>query len=54
MSERLGGQEDRNVEIQKAKKKVEQECDGLKKNIQDMEMNLRKSESEKQSRYCLQ
>ncbi len=50
ITDRLADQDDRNVELQKAKKKVEGECDALKKTIQDLEMSLRKAESEKQSK----
>lgn len=50
LNERLGDQEDRNSDLQKAKKKMESDCENFKKQIQDLEMALRKSESEKQSR----
>lgn len=50
LNDRLGDQEDRNADLQRAKKKLESELDSLKKQIQDLEMSLRKSESEKQSK----
>lgn len=43
-------QEDRNNELTKTKKKMEMDADSLKKNIQDIELSLRKSESEKTSK----
>ncbi|TKR58607.1 hypothetical protein L596_030031 [Steinernema carpocapsae] len=46
LNERLGDQEDRNADVSRAKKKVEAECENLKKQIQDLEMSLRKADSE--------
>lgn len=46
----MNDQESRNSELTKAKKKIEGELDGLKKNIQDLEMSLRKADSEKTSK----
>ncbi|KAI6228188.1 Myosin head [Aphelenchoides besseyi] len=42
--------EDRNADLQRGKKKLEGDLESLKKQIQDLEMSLRKSESEKQSK----
>lgn len=50
LQDRLGELEDRNSDLQRVKKKGEQEIDNLKKNVQDMELSLRKAESEKQAR----
>lgn len=50
LSDRLGDMEDRNSDLQRAKKKAEQDIEGLKKNSQDLELSLRKAESEKQAR----
>lgn len=43
-------QEERNSDLQKGKKKVEQECDTLRKNIQDLELSIKKQEAEKQAK----
>uniref|UniRef100_A0A914CDF9 Myosin heavy chain n=1 Tax=Acrobeloides nanus TaxID=290746 RepID=A0A914CDF9_9BILA len=50
LNDQLSNSEDTSVDLQKAKKRAEQEADGLKKNIQDLEMSLRKADSEKSSK----
>jgi myosin heavy chain 6/7 len=50
LSDRLGEQEDRNADINRGKKKVEGDCDNLRKKIEDLEGNLRKTESEKDAK----
>lgn len=50
MTERLEEQEDKNAELTKVRKKIEQEVEALKKQIQDLELTVRKQESEKQSK----
>ncbi len=50
MSERLAEQEDRNADVSRAKKKVEADVENLKKNVQDLELGLRKADAEKQSK----
>ncbi|CAK5025246.1 unnamed protein product [Meloidogyne enterolobii] len=52
LQDRLGELEDRNADLQRVRKKGEQEIEGLKKNVQDLELSLRKAESEKQV-YCM-
>jgi hypothetical protein len=42
--------EEMSGDIVKAKKKMEQDCDQLRKRCQDIEMSLRKVESEKASK----
>lgn len=50
MTERLQEQEDKNTDLSKARKKIEQDVENLKKQIQDLELTIRKQESEKQSK----
>lgn len=50
MTDRIGEVEDRNSDLQRIRKKGEQEIESLKKNCQDLELSLRKAESEKQAR----
>lgn len=47
INDRLTNQEDRNSDLQRSKKKLEIDLDGLNKKIQDLELSLKKSESEK-------
>lgn len=46
----MGDQEDRNSDLTRSKKKLETELESLKKQIQDLELSLRKADSEKQSK----
>lgn len=50
LTDRIGEIEDRNTDLQRIRKKGEQEIESLKKNNQDLELSLRKAESEKQAR----
>ncbi|VDD93269.1 unnamed protein product, partial [Enterobius vermicularis] len=50
VNDRLSEQENRTSNVTRDKKRVEEECDKLKRSIQDLELLLRKTESEKSSK----
>ncbi|KAK6023659.1 hypothetical protein OSTOST_10546 [Ostertagia ostertagi] len=50
LNDQLADQEDRNAALSKAKKKVEQDNDLLKKTVSDLETTIKKQEGEKQSK----
>ncbi|KAK6058401.1 myosin head [Cooperia oncophora] len=50
VQDRLAEMEDRNSDLQRLKKKMEQEIAEHKKHAQDLELSLKKAESEKQAR----
>jgi hypothetical protein len=46
----LAGEESRAIELQKNRKRTEQECESLRKNITELDVGLRKMEAEKQAK----
>lgn len=46
----MADQEERTSDVTKAKKKVEHECESLKKNVSELEATTRKLESEKNTK----
>src|SRR5689334_13932590 len=50
LNERIQEQEDKINDTHRAKRQVEQECGSLKRNVSDLEMSVRKAESEKQAK----
>ena len=50
VSAQLAGEESRAIELQKTRKKTEQECESLRKNITELDVGLRKMEAEKNAK----